>query len=213
MTEVKSTAPEAEQGFPAWVRGNTDRGGPHFGDLIDRIRDVMDAARFVSPTDELALELIDDLTRVAAKMEAVAVPPDEAPADTRRDLPSRGNVALPPTIIESEGPEGVVATATFRDFHLGRKAAHGGAVSLLFDELSGSAVMQRVSHGTFPRTAFIKVDYRSLTPVGRPLTVKVWVERKEGRKLFVLGTLHDGDTLCAEMNGLFLEVAMETVLD
>lgn len=197
--------------LPDWVRGNTDRGGPHFGELIDQVRNIMDAARFTYPSDDLALELIEDLSKIAARMQAVAVPVDDAPADTRRDLPSRGNVALPPYTIQAEGPDGVEATVTFRDFHLGRKAAHGGAVSLTFDELAGSAVMQRVSPGCFPRTAFIKVDYRALTPIATPLRARVWVERKEGRKLFVLGTLHDGETLCAEMNALFLEVPMTEV--
>ncbi|WP_235735286.1 PaaI family thioesterase [Nocardioides alcanivorans] len=65
--------------------------------------------------------------------------------------------------------------------------------------------MERATRG-FPRTAYLKVDYRSLTPVGRTLRARVWVDRIEGRKLFARGTLHDGDRLCAEMDGLFIEV-------
>ncbi len=193
--------------FPAWANPTTEQGGPHFGDLVDRVRDVMDAARLVDPSDELARELIADLARVADRMEAVAVPSRQAPADSRIDLPARGNVALPPFTMLEESAEGVRAEATFRPFHQGEGAAHGGNVSLLFDELAGSAVMARLTEG-FPRTAYLTVDYRALTPIGRPLMARVWVDRIDGRKLFVRGTLHDGEILCAEMDALFLEVAV-----
>ncbi|APB01194.1 hypothetical protein NS506_07169 [Nocardia seriolae] len=54
------------------------------------------------------------------------------------------------------------------------------------------------------RTAFLHVDYRSITPLNTELKVHGWVERQEGRKVFVRATLHDGDRLCAEAHGLFV---------
>jgi len=202
---MTDAAVAGERVLPEWARGNTHRGGPQFGELVEQLRTVMDAFRYVDPSDELTRELIDDLGKVASRMQANAVPVEKAATDTRKDLPARGNPALPPFTILELGPAGVVAEVTFRAFHLGRNAAHGGNVSLLFDELAGSAVMQRVTRG-FPRTAFIKVDYRALTPVGVTLRARVWVERIEGRKLVVRGTLDDGDTRCAEMDALFIEV-------
>ncbi|MEY3805580.1 MAG: hypothetical protein RIR69_392, partial [Actinomycetota bacterium] len=36
-----------------------------------------------------------------------------------------------------------------------------------------------------------------------------WVEKVEGRKIFTKGTAHNGDTLCAEAEGLFLSMPTE----
>lgn len=194
---------------PIWAAANTTRGGTHYGELVERVRQIMDAARFVDPTDQLGSELIADLDRVVAKMQASAVDVAAAPADTRVDLPGRGNVSLPPFELHRAGPDGIEASVTFRKFHLGGYAAHGGQVALLFDELAGMAVLARISG--IPRTAYVKVDFRALTPIDRPLQVKTWVDRVEGRKLFVRGTLHAGDTLCAELDTLFVESAIETI--
>lgn len=206
MTNAQPVSTETRRDVPAWAQGNISRGGPHFGDLVENLRSVMDAARFIDPNDEVTRGLVDDLAQVAQKMQALAVPLDDAAADSRKDLPARGNPSLPPFTVLDLGPEGVTAEATFRAFHMGRGAAHGGNVSLLFDELAGYATMERVTDG-FARTAFLKVDYRSLTPIDTPLLARVWVERTEGRKLFVRGSLHEGDRLCAEMDALFLQVA------
>ena len=32
-----------------------------------------------------------------------------------------------------------------------------------------------------------------------------WIERREGRKIFIRGTMHEGDTLCAEAEGVFIQ--------
>jgi acyl-CoA thioesterase FadM len=56
------------------------------------------------------------------------------------------------------------------------------------------------------RTASLTVDYRSLTPIGTELVVEGWVDRVDGRKIFVSGRLLDGDRVCAEAHGLFVAV-------
>lgn len=207
MTDDQGTATGGTARVPPWAQPTTEKGGPYFGELVDRVRDAMDAARRIDPSDELALELVEDLGKLVERMRGAVVHPHDAPADSRVDLPARGNVSLPPFQMLAEGPDGVEAEVTFRPFHEGEGAAHGGYVSLLFDELAGSAVMAQLTD-TFPRTAYLKVDYRSLTPIERPLRARVWVEGSERRKLFVRGTLHDGDRLCAEMNALFVQVPM-----
>jgi hypothetical protein len=56
------------------------------------------------------------------------------------------------------------------------------------------------------RTAFLNLDYRSITPIEEELRVTAWFEAEQGRKRFLRGTLHHGDTLCAEAHGLFVEL-------
>lgn len=56
------------------------------------------------------------------------------------------------------------------------------------------------------RTARMETSFRSVTPVGIPLTVEVHLVREERRKSFVHGTLLNGDEICAEADGLFISL-------
>src|SRR5690606_25374293 len=92
---------------------------------------------------------------------------------------------------------------TFRTFHLGgNAAAHGGQIVVGFDDLLGMAAA--LYAGGVTRTASLTVDYRSITPLNKELTLRTWAERRDGRKVYVRATLHDGERLCAEANGLFI---------
>jgi len=54
------------------------------------------------------------------------------------------------------------------------------------------------------RTAYLHTDYRSITPIGKDLSVRGWFVSEEGRKRVLRAELKDGDTLCAEAEGLFI---------
>ncbi|MVU75639.1 PaaI family thioesterase [Nocardia sp. ET3-3] len=183
-------------------RDNT-KGGVHYGEFIDQVRGLMDRVRLADPSDELALEAITTLKELNAKLDEVVGDEWNAPAWHRNDLPARGNITLPPFLVDSASKEGVRARITFRTFHLGgNNAAHGGHIALGFDDLLGMTAAIYTRQAT--RTAFLHVDYRSITPLNTELQVHGWVERQEGRKVFVRATLHDGDRLCAEAHGLFV---------
>ncbi|MGW6374533.1 PaaI family thioesterase [Rhodococcus sp. NPDC055112] len=179
------------------------RGGPHYGELIEQVRGLMDRARLASPTDELALDAIGILKQLNDKLDAAVVNEWSTPTWTRFDLPARGNITLPPFMIDHADSSGVDARLTFRNYHLGgNNAAHGGQVAVGFDDLLGMAAAMHA--GSITRTASLTVDYRSVTPLNTELKVRAWAERQEGRKVFVRATLHDGDRLCAEAHGLFI---------
>jgi acyl-coenzyme A thioesterase PaaI-like protein len=179
------------------------RGGPYYGEFIEQVRGLMDRARLASPSDELALETIGVLKQLNDKLDAAIVDEWSAPTLTRIDLPARGNITLPPFVIDHVDRDGVDASITFRTFHLGGNgAAHGGQIAIGFDDLLGMAAA--VHAGAVTRTASLTVDYRSITPLNTELTVRAWTERQEGRKVFVRATLHDGERLCAEAHGLFI---------
>jgi acyl-coenzyme A thioesterase PaaI-like protein len=180
---------------------DTTRGGLHYGEFIEQVRSLMDRARLAAPSDELALETIGVLKQLNDKLDAAMV--DEWSTPTRIDLPARGNVTLPPFLIDHADKNGVDARITFRTFHLGGNgAAHGGQIAIGFDDLLGMAAA--VHAGAVTRTASLTVDYWSITPLNTELTVRAWTERQEGRKVFVRATLHDGDRLCAEAHALFI---------
>jgi acyl-coenzyme A thioesterase PaaI-like protein len=179
------------------------RGGPHYGAFIEQVRSLMDRARVACPSDELAVETIGILKELNDKLDAAIVDEWSAPTWTRHDLPSRGNITLPPFVIDNASRDGVDARITFRTFHLGGNgAAHGGQIAIGFDDLLGMAAA--VHAGAVTRTASLTVDYRAITPLDTELKVHAWTERREGRKVYVRATLHHGETLCAEARGLFI---------
>ena len=59
------------------------------------------------------------------------------------------------------------------------------------------------------RTAYLKTDFRALTPLNTRLEVRGWLERQEGRKYFVRGELRHGDVVCADAEGLFVALKPE----
>lgn len=123
-------------------------------------------------------------------------------------LPVRGHAMLPQLVVSHRDHERLEGTVTFgRWFMGGGMAAHGGAVTLMFDEALGNLAGPAAKGMT--RTAYLKVDYRALTPIDVELTTHVWVERIEGRKLYLRGELRHGDVVCAEAEGLFLKLLPE----
>ena len=77
-------------------------------------------------------------------------------------------------------------------------------VSLIFDEVLGQV---GTSAGqTRARTAYLHVNFRSVTPVDRDLSVSARLVSHEGRKRFIAGQIYDGDRLCADAEGLWVEL-------
>lgn len=178
-------------------------GGPHYGELIEQVRALMDRTRLINPSDDLAKEAIATLEQLNARLDEAVADEWSSPSWTRTDLPSRGNLTLPPYTVVSGDSAGVTAEVVFRTFHLGGNgAAHGGQIAVAFDDILGMTAALHTRAVT--RTASLTVDYRSITPLNTPLTVRAHAERRDGRKVYLRATLHDGERLCAEANGLFI---------
>jgi acyl-coenzyme A thioesterase PaaI-like protein len=80
---------------------------------------------------------------------------------------------------------------------------HGGFVAAAFDEVLGYAQSLTGNPGM---TGTLTVRYRRPTPLHTELRFEAHVDRVEGRKIFALGTLHAGETLCAEAEGIFVSI-------
>jgi acyl-coenzyme A thioesterase PaaI-like protein len=113
---------------------------------------------------------------------------------------------LPPYIIDTETDVKITGRVTFPRFYLGGNgAAHGGAHTLLFDDVLGR-VMNHHRPGV-SRTARLTVNYRRITPIDVELAFDVTVDRIDGRKRFGSGRLHDpAGQLVADAEALFLEL-------
>lgn len=83
---------------------------------------------------------------------------------------------------------------------------HGGFIAAAFDEVLG---MAQSLTGRPGMTGKLNITYRSPTPLNVPIMFVGWVEKVDGRKIFTKGTAHNGETLCAEAEGLFLSMPSE----
>ncbi len=79
---------------------------------------------------------------------------------------------------------------------------HGGIMMAFFDEGMGLVTMHL---GAEAMTASLTVDLRAPVYVGATLRQRAWLERREGRKWFLRGEVHEGDRLVAEARGLWIE--------
>ena len=84
---------------------------------------------------------------------------------------------------------------------------HGGFVALAFDELFG---MVNVMNGLGGLTGRLTVRYRKPTPLGEELRMTGWIEDHAERRIRTRGTIHAGDVVTAEADGLFVMLLPET---
>ena len=118
-------------------------------------------------------------------------------------LSGPANPLAPPLTLEVADGE-VVGRVVFGIAYEGPPGhVHGGFVAAAFDEVLGR-VQSTTGHGGM--TGRLTVHYRRPTPLQKELTFHGRVDRVEGRKIYTTATLHDGETLCAESEGLFISV-------
>lgn len=130
----------------------------------------------------------------------------EAFLTTHDDRPVSGRsspYSLDPAI-HREGDE-VVATVTLRAAHEGAPArSHGGIVAALFDDIFGFVL---TIHQTPGFTGELGIRYEAGTPLHVPLTCRVRLADRQGRKLFMTGELTTADgTVCVRATATFITI-------
>ncbi len=193
----------------AWATFRNDAVEPEqlraYASALDALHAFHDALAKAAP-DAATLEgLAADLRGWTDVLEPLEKAETERLSGRIPSLPVRGQLSLPPFIVESEDDQEIVGTVTFGAFFLGGgSAAHGGAILNIFDEVLG---MQAAAGGRKPaRTAYLKTDFRSTVPLGTPVRLRAWFAREDGRKRYLRGEMWSGDTLCAEAEALFVEL-------
>jgi acyl-coenzyme A thioesterase PaaI-like protein len=184
---------------------NTSLGGPAYARFLESFRDLQDTVAAANPPEDVwetarqvCLDLIGELKPWWA-------PERGQPSGTRIHLPGRGDPFLLPFVPLESTDTFIRGRVVFRRLHLGGGgAAHGGTLPLLFDEVLG-----RLSNsGDRPtaRTAYLKVNYRHITPLNTELDVEARLDRQDGRKRWITGRLSQGETLLADAEGLFVQL-------
>jgi len=85
--------------------------------------------------------------------------------------------------------------------------SHGGFVSVLHDEILGIAAQSYRPSDKTTMTAYLKVDYKKPMRTPGVVLCRSWLEKKEGRKIYVRGSIEDGDgNVLSLSEGLFIIV-------
>jgi acyl-coenzyme A thioesterase PaaI-like protein len=188
----------------AWESSPTSN-DPRYSELIAALRRAQDAIAVAAAPDGVLHAVTERLQEVADVLSPYAVAEPDRVFGHRPDLPGRGQAMAPAVVIESHTDDEVRGRVTISHFYLGGGgAAHGGVPPLVWDEILGR--LANSGGRTRSRTAYLHVDYRSVTPIGEELTFDGRFDRVEGRKRFLSGRMYRGEVLLTEATGLFVEL-------
>jgi acyl-coenzyme A thioesterase PaaI-like protein len=102
-----------------------------------------------------------------------------------------------------DGDQAVMEATLGKAFEGAPQRAHGGIVAALIDETMGLVL---AIHEALAFTVQLDITYRAPTPINETIYARAWLERKEGRKMFMRAEVTAGDTTIAEASSLFIEV-------
>lgn len=109
--------------------------------------------------------------------------------------------------VHRHGDEAVAAFNLGAAFEGAPRRAHGGIVSAIFDDVMGY-VTQLLQVPAY--TGRLTVHFRAPVPVGEDLSARGWLERRDGRKLFMRSEMAAADgTVIAEAEALFIAIPPE----
>lgn len=196
---------DASQAIRTWLQAEPDELSAGYSGLIGELQGFLNAFAAADLSETQVAEFTTVLAGLRAQAEDRRVPETERRYGRSRRQHEGVYATSPEIAVEVLDGEQFLGTTTIGDFFLGvNGAAHGGIVTFIFDDVLGrlSAGLDRAPS----RTAFLKTDFRSITPVNELLTVRARVENIEGRKRFLHGEILHGDVLCAEAHALFVEL-------
>ncbi|OBI49478.1 PaaI family thioesterase [Mycobacterium sp. E796] len=199
---MTDTAPTVRGGFPQIEPAeHAPRGLGRFVAALRRLQDLT-----VSTDSSLWSSAAEHVESACALLDGHQVPEGVSPGGRVIELPGLGHPLLPPWLVTESGPDGVTMRGHFTRSHVGgNNAVHGGMIPLLYDWLFGMIVS---TAGVPPtRTAYLHVDYRSITPIDEPLSAQGSISNVDGRKFFVAASMTAADgTLLSEANGLMVRL-------
>jgi acyl-coenzyme A thioesterase PaaI-like protein len=175
------------------------------------MRNAFTSHASASDIDALALQIEQQLASLHDATQVAGSAASESHFSDRSPIYGAMNpLSMPMTmgLVEGGGEFGsVTGDAIFTDLYEGPPGhCHGGFIAAAFDEVLG---MAQSLTGRPGMTGKLQITYRAPTPLHTPIHFVGWVEKVEGRKIFTKGTAHNGETLCAESEGLFLSMPAE----
>jgi hypothetical protein len=204
MTPWPDADVESDENWGA--RAPAPRGGTEYAELHNAQRAIQDRLSGAALPPAVAKEITGQLLDIVDRLAAHQVGEADRHDGWRPDLPGRGHPLLPPYFIDDETDATLSGRVTFSRFYLGGNgAAHGGAHPLLFDDVLGRVMNHH--QPSVARTAFLKVNYRQVTPLDVELHFAASRDRVDGRKRWGSARLFDSSgALLSDAEGLFLQL-------
>lgn len=182
--------------------------------LVSRVHDLIDAvANTEVDTDTLAetaatVQTLTDRLNVARREIGTMVTREIGDGTTEvgtiTNIVAGDTNPAAPQLALMRTDEGLRAEITLNTIYQGPPGlVHGGWIAAMLDQAVGSVSAIETSPGL---TAHLEVDYRRPTPLFTPLEVTSWVERVEGRKVYVAGQIRANGKVTAEGTALMIRV-------
>jgi acyl-coenzyme A thioesterase PaaI-like protein len=176
-----------------------------FLQLTEAMRRLQDRVAAARPTADVARRAAAAMGRIAAELHGFEVDEPHQVAGRLLQDPGRGQTLLPPFQLAAWSAQEVTGRIRFTRFHVGsNQAAHGGAISLVFDDLLGQ--LANAPGEPKARTAWLRVNYHRITPIEQNLDVRATVIERLGRKVTITGELSHGGDALATAEGLFIQL-------
>jgi len=197
VTPAQHAARDAADAVRRLIRGLESTSAP-----IDQL------ANLTAELDRLTRTLTEDLPATTSSEKSTAIYQAHRLRERSPFIGQANPVALPLVMEFVEG--GIDAVANFSSLYEGPPGClHGGYIAGIFDEVLGAA---QTFSGHAGMTGRLTIHYRSPTPLNTDLHLRARLESVSGRKIMCKGTLHAGDLLCAEAEGLFISVDPKKLL-
>jgi len=192
--------------------------GPAHARLAEALRRVTNQLVLTAASPEQLDAAAAQVEAIAASLDPVtpewtlSVPAFMSSRDPHGYFPFSPQIGLynplaPPMRVEIDDDDTVRGTVNLDAAYEGPPGCvHGGIIASLFDEILGIA---NITAGVGAMTGTLTITYRSPTPLKADLTFSARNDRVEGRKVFTRGTLHAGDVLCCECEGIFIVIDHE----
>ncbi|HVP31522.1 MAG TPA: PaaI family thioesterase [Myxococcota bacterium] len=207
-TEAPPVSPEADPTKRGGALASLARLADSVRRLVDRVISLDAPSGALDPVADSLDALTDALVPWHGRRPIPAWSGTVDRSDPNAFLPwspmiGRYNPLAPPIELTIEG-DTVVGRARFGAAYEGPPGCvHGAIVAGAFDQVL-ALVNVLVGHPAMTGTLTIK--YRRPTPLHEELRFVARTDRVEGRKVFASATLHAGETLVAESEGVFILV-------
>ncbi len=176
--------------------------------------------------DHSASDLLALAERLRVEADALSAVPDRVPDYSRFDQPDsmpvpdegeeffnspdrpfsgRGHAYGLPMRVYREGDRAVTDIVLDLSHQGAPGMSHGGFVAAIYDDLLGFLLLLEE---TMAFTAYLTINYKAGTIIGEPLRFEAWIDRVEGKKLFLAGECRDSSgTIVTTAEGLFIDAS------
>ncbi|KAI8835880.1 HotDog domain-containing protein [Chytridium lagenaria] len=167
--------------------------------VVQRLRSIEPPLEFIPFRPLLTDVLIDETPSPTSRSKKVIVKDTENP-NAFSDQLIRGATLYGPGRIEyafgmfSRPEKTLIKVTKLGDSICGHSGlVHGGMIAALFDDFMGALFFTNAQGEYSGFTANLSVDYRYPVPAPSTVVLVIWIDKEEGRKIFIRGEMRSAE--------------------